>query len=373
MIHYEAGWLGVSPRLLLQLSGSVAPKGLFWAIPAAGIAFGLFHYWDLGEGGEEESLGDLGTNTTGDASEAPKGDGRSTVIKVWTGYSFVLGFLIVFRMQQAYTRFWEAATLTNELRAEWIDAVQSCVAFCTEKPELAQEVEKYQHYIIRLVSMLHRAALERLSPKGDEEEFLLFDLKNIDKISYLSEVTDRCECIFQWIMKSIVKANKAGIIEIPPPILGRTFAEMSTGMAKLHNVMKIGSIPIPFPYVQMSSFLLLFHWFLTPIVGSLIMPTARWAACLSFMSIFCLWSIYYISQEIEQPFGAHKNSLPCAEMQLDCNRILSLLVCKKVQEPPPYHFKEKDRNCTIMKGKTAEASERKVLGSISRKTLHADD
>ena len=28
---------------------------------------------------------------------------------IWSGYTFILGFLIVFRSNQAYSRFWESA------------------------------------------------------------------------------------------------------------------------------------------------------------------------------------------------------------------------------------------------------------------------
>lgn len=31
---------------------------------------------------------------------------------IWSGYTFILGFLIVFRSNQAYSRFWESASGT---------------------------------------------------------------------------------------------------------------------------------------------------------------------------------------------------------------------------------------------------------------------
>ena len=40
---------------------------------------------------------------------------------VWSSYSFVLSFLVVFRNNQAYSRFWEGATLMNEMRGEWLN------------------------------------------------------------------------------------------------------------------------------------------------------------------------------------------------------------------------------------------------------------
>ena len=34
---------------------------------------------------------------------------------IWSGYTFILGFLIVFRSNQAYSRFWESAPGTRSL------------------------------------------------------------------------------------------------------------------------------------------------------------------------------------------------------------------------------------------------------------------
>lgn len=344
MIHYDAGYLGVNPRLLLRLSGSVVPKALFWSVPAGGAAFGLFKYW--------ESRGATDPNSQG------------TVSEVWAGYSFVLGFMIVFRMQQAYTRFWEAATLTNELRAEWIDAAQSLIAFSTDKEDKKDDVEKFQHYMVRLISLAHRAALERLNMDMNEE-YPVINTKNIPNLGeMMDQVPDRCELVYQWVMRLTVKAMRTGVIDIPPPILGRSFQELSAGMVKLHNIMKICTIPMPFVYVQMNSMLLLLHSTMTPIISSLIMYNERWAGTLAFISCFCLWAIFYIAQEIEQPFGTHKNNLPCNEMQADINRILKMIMQPDCQSPPDYQFSDSQRVLTNLMGKTGALTEREL--KISR-------
>mmetsp|Transcript_83493 Transcript_83493/g.145128 ORF Transcript_83493/g.145128 Transcript_83493/m.145128 type:complete len:370 (+) Transcript_83493:62-1171(+) len=343
MIQYEQGYLGVNPRLLITLSGSVVPKAMFWSLPCAGIAIGLWYYW----GGD-------------DAKNA------QAYCQVWVGYHFILGFMIVFRMVQALRRFWEAATLTNELRADWIDAVQGLFAFCSPDPEKAKEVEEFQHYIIRLISMLHRAALERLN-LNEDEEFHVIEHSGIDPeaLKWLGAHPDRCEIIEQWIIRLIVKKTRSGLLSAPPPILNRCYGEISQGMLKLHSVMKISTIPIPFPYVQMSCFLLLLNWMLTPIIASLIMENERWTGILAFISVFCLWAIFYIAQEIEVPFGDHKNNLPCYDMQRDLNRILKLLLRTEVQTPPTYDFSENEKKIMFKKEKTARKTERQIMQRLS--------
>lgn len=356
MIQYEQGYLGINPRMLLTLTGSVVPKALFWSIPCAGIAIGLWFYW----GGD-------------DASNA------QAYSQVWVGYHFILGFMIVFRMVQALRRFWEAATLTNELRSDWIDAVSGLFAFLSTEPERAKEAEEFQHYFIRLISMLHRAALERLN-LNDDEEFHVIEHSGIDPeaLTWLGKHPDRCEIIEQWIIRLMVKKTRNGLLSAPPPILNRSFGEVSQGMLKLHSVMKISTIPIPFPYVQMSCFLLLLNWMLTPIIASLIMENWRWTGILAFISVFCLWAIFYIAQEIEVPFGDHKNNLPCYEMQKDLNRILKLLLRPETQNPPVYDFSDNEKKIGVFQQQTSRKTERQIMARISQtddddaKSIRAD-
>mmetsp|Transcript_29261 Transcript_29261/g.51214 ORF Transcript_29261/g.51214 Transcript_29261/m.51214 type:complete len:376 (-) Transcript_29261:143-1270(-) len=353
MISYNGGLLGLGLCDLFRITGSVVPKALFWSLPSSAIAAGLWFYFR----GDDEG------------SSKP-------VSRVYNGYSFILGFMIVFRMQQGYTRFWEAATLTNELRSEWLDCVQNLFAFTSNAKEKQAEVEKFQHLVIRLISMLHRSALERLN-LNEKTVFPIIDNSGIGsaELEFLGANTDRCEIMYSWLLKIIMSNMKSGVIAIPPPVLGRAFQELGTGMAKLHNVMKITTIPIPFPYVQMSSFLLLFHWVLTPIIASLIMKNHKWAACLAFMGVFCLWAIYYIAAEIEQPFGTHKNCLPCFDMQEELNRILIVLLDPQSQEPPEFNLEEQKANSggelktvNTVKSRTARKTEKQAIAE-KRKTM----
>jgi len=316
MIRYNAGPLGVSFGVLFTLSGSVLPKALFWSVPCGFLGVALFFVWG-----------------------SPENYANDSVSATWTGYSFVLGFMIVFRMQHAYERFWEAATLTNEFRAEWLRATSCLIAFCSNEEARKNEVKHFQHLIVRLVSMLHRAALEQLHLVSDSNfEVTGIDGIEVEALEFLREQTDRCDVILHWVLRLTVDAMKTGVVTAPAPVMSPIFQEFSQGMVKLCNVQKLSSLPIPFPYVQMTIYLLLFHWAVTPIIAALIMPNWRWAGAVSFSSIFCLWSIYYIAMEIEVPFGSHKNNLPSDDMQRELNRCLRLLLDERAQVPPLFEY-----------------------------------
>merc|ERR1719487_2093080 len=86
--------------------------------------------------------------------------------QAWTGFSFLVGFLIVFRTSQAYNRFWDGCTATHQMRAEWWDACASLIAFCRHA-EVSERSKKelqlrFKHMLVRLFSMLHAACLAEL-------------------------------------------------------------------------------------------------------------------------------------------------------------------------------------------------------------------
>merc|ERR1719162_440100 len=66
-----------------------------------------------------------------------------------SGFSFILGFLVVFRSQQAYARWWEGGSLLQKISGEWLNAFSSLLVFCDKSGDKAYEVEKFQHQMVR--------------------------------------------------------------------------------------------------------------------------------------------------------------------------------------------------------------------------------
>eukprot|EP00927_Polykrikos_kofoidii_P083347 TRINITY_DN8504_c0_g2_i1.p1 TRINITY_DN8504_c0_g2~~TRINITY_DN8504_c0_g2_i1.p1 ORF type:complete len:572 (+),score=90.86 TRINITY_DN8504_c0_g2_i1:62-1717(+) len=310
MIDYEPGYWQFS--FIFSCHGSVFPKAVFWAVPSA-LSAALIHTF-------VDMVPDKNVST------------------IWSSFCFVLGFLIVFRSQQAYSRFWEGTTLLNQVRGEWFNAVSSLFAFCSDKDEKRQEVKKFQALIVRLMSLLYCSALQQVA-KMEDEDFEILDFTGVSPDSmdfWMSRSGERCEILLQWIQKLICANVGNGVITIAPPILSRVFQELSRGIVGVNNATKLSDILFPFPYAQMVTVMLLITTCLTPVVAGTLMESVFWAAGLTFVTVFAFWSINYIAAEIELPFGDDPNDLPIAEYQRTMNRFLQILMENHTQMPPSF-------------------------------------
>jgi len=321
MINYDAGYLGVNPNFLFKATGSVALRTLAWAIPNGVIGSALWFFWDWMDDGK-------------------KNPDSASVSQMLGSYNFVLGFLVIFRVQLAYERFWSACICTHELRATWFSAASSLVAFVSFDEDKSQEINKFFNILVRLVSLIHQAACERLDYENQGAEYLVLDTESMEQEAkdFLQSSCDRCEIIEQWLEKLVVQNMRNGVLPIPPPIISRVFGDFSQGILLLGDLEVYSDFPLPFPFAQMTAILLLFHFFITPIIASLIMYNWRWAGVFSFTMTFCLWALNYIAMEIERPFGKTKNCLPGPDLQNEMNRACMLLMEKRMQMPPKFEM-----------------------------------
>lgn len=320
MIYYEGNycrWLKV-----FQLKGSTYPKSLTVALPCAIIA-GFLRYYRNADSNVNELLKHDILNET----------------QAWAGFSVLVGFLIVFRTSQAYTRFWDGCTATHMMRAEWFDACSALVAFCAHSSADKNKVMSFKHIIVRLFSMLHAAALAELEDSTKDNQALKFELIDADALDpttlrAVKTSGDRVELIFGWIQLIIVENVTSGVMTIPAPILSRAFQEIANGMVAFHEAMQISYIPFPFPYAQTCDLLLLLHWLIVPCVTMQWVHSPFWAAVFVFVQVFPLWSLNFIAVEIENPFGADANDLDGHHMQLEMNRQLTLLLSPLAAKSP---------------------------------------
>eukprot|EP00927_Polykrikos_kofoidii_P070998 TRINITY_DN67347_c0_g1_i1.p1 TRINITY_DN67347_c0_g1~~TRINITY_DN67347_c0_g1_i1.p1 ORF type:complete len:637 (+),score=113.35 TRINITY_DN67347_c0_g1_i1:241-2151(+) len=322
MIEYSPGKWGVA--FVFSCSGSVFPKAAAWAVPSSFAVVGL-HF--VLENSQDEKIGQL-----------------------WSTYNFVLGFLLVFRTQSAYSRFMEGATILNQVRATWLDFVSGCVSFCNEDPESQEAVEKFQHMLIRLVSLLFCSSLQSISTSSDEA-YNIIDPEGLNKecMHFLACIPEKNLVLVQWIQRLLVMNHEQGVLKIPPPILSRAFQQLSQGIVDIISAQKITDILFPFPYAQMVSFLLMMTTLVTPVIFAVMLKSPFWKCSLTFITVFCFWCINYIAAEIEMPFGEDSNDLPISTMQDQMNRGLALLVAKGSRVPPSMVFREEHKTCSVTK------------------------
>jgi len=318
MIEYKSDKWGI--WFAFRLRGSVFPKSFGFAVGCAGLSVLLHFILEWADVKKHVQVGSSGTSVLG-------------------MFTFVLGFLLVFRTQQAYSRWWEGGTLLQELRGEWFNAYSCLLAFANPDESKKLDVLKFQNQLARLMSMLYGAGLSQVCSL-EQKHFEVIDLEDfdIDALKFLDEAHDACEVALQWIQRLIGEANNRETIKVAPPILSRVYNQLGNGIVKLNNARKITNFPIPFPFAQMITVMLLMHWFVAAVICATSIESPVWAGLLSFSVIISFWSINFIALELEDPFGDDANDLPIHAMQLDLNKSLKELLKPQAMACPSFDF-----------------------------------
>mmetsp|Transcript_58441 Transcript_58441/g.128393 ORF Transcript_58441/g.128393 Transcript_58441/m.128393 type:complete len:545 (+) Transcript_58441:154-1788(+) len=335
MIQYEHGF---------QLTGSVFPSALKVALPSATLAAilsSLMFY----EVVSPDLVVELGLqDLTGESS-------------AWTGFTSLVGFLVVFRTSQAYSRFWDGCTATYMMQTEWFDACSSIISFCKASKAGPDATTNFENILVRMFSMLHALALAEIedsSSNADEQRaafnYELIDIEAIDTESLRTLKASDCkvELVFQWIQQILVENINTQVLAVPPPILSRAFQELAAGMVQFNDALKISSIPFPFPYAQTCDALLFFHAFITPFVMVQWVAHPWTAFVMCFMQVFVLWCLNFIALEIQNPFGSDANDIDAAFMQDTMNSQLMMLLTPTTKRTPRLKNRAKQRLRTMM-------------------------
>jgi len=333
MIAYEEGHWGL--LFSCSLHGSVLPRGFLWGFLCAILSVAL-HL--LLEEVEDQEVDEKGKNWRDDVA--------SDVLKTFT---FAMGFALVMRTQKAYTRWWEGGTLLEQVRGEWFNAVSNLMAFCNPDPKRQAEVERLQHQMVRLFSLLYGNALLQVSTMSNNElDYIDIEGFEAADIDHMRSSPDTCELVLQWIQRIIVDASASELIKIAPPILSRVYNQLGNGIVRLNNARKIRDFPVPFPLAQMVTFMLLIHWMTTVVICAVTINSIAMKAIIAFTVTAPLWGINYMSVELENPFGDDANDLPLRHMQSDMNKSLRCLLQPRTLKVPIYSYNpDKDRKLEL--------------------------
>eukprot|EP00929_Paragymnodinium_shiwhaense_P007436 TRINITY_DN111358_c0_g1_i1.p1 TRINITY_DN111358_c0_g1~~TRINITY_DN111358_c0_g1_i1.p1 ORF type:complete len:605 (-),score=110.49 TRINITY_DN111358_c0_g1_i1:527-2341(-) len=313
--------------LLLSHRGSVVPVSFACSLPSAITAALLILYY---QGEPSENFG-------GDTVRASQ---------LWSAMTAVITFLIGFRTNKAYGRFWDGTTLLHQMWGEWFDAASCLFAFSSlAMKKRPIEVNCFRHTLIRLMSLMHSSALEEiaLAPDSEDADYPRLDIGALDQVTlrYLRDCKsnkelnfNRVEVVIHMIQTLIVKAHDEGVIQIPPPILSRVFQTLSRGQVNLANCKKITHTLFPFPYAQLIACLMVAYCIMTPVVMSSVCEKPHWAFIFSIVPIFGLFALNLVARELEMPFGLDANDLPLLEFQEHMNTSMLMLACDETDHVP---------------------------------------
>eukprot|EP00930_Biecheleria_cincta_P035308 TRINITY_DN24288_c0_g1_i1.p1 TRINITY_DN24288_c0_g1~~TRINITY_DN24288_c0_g1_i1.p1 ORF type:complete len:513 (-),score=82.84 TRINITY_DN24288_c0_g1_i1:182-1501(-) len=249
----------------------------------------------------------------------------------------ILGFMVTFRANQAWMRYWEGATIIQQTRGEWANAISSLFSFCTDDGDKANEVYVFKNQITRLTSLLYSIALTSLSGAhfdcigqedlSDEIDFLLDP--QVDK-----EV--RCEVIVQWIQKAVMKQVHNNVVTAPAPIVSRVFHELSRGMVNVSNAQKINEIKYPFQLAQILTMMLVAFTIGVTVASAYAMDTIYGCTLSSFANVLALWSVIYASTAIDRPYGTGLCCLPLENEMKKMNDTLKMLLLDGASQIPEF-------------------------------------
>mmetsp|Transcript_6268 Transcript_6268/g.16776 ORF Transcript_6268/g.16776 Transcript_6268/m.16776 type:complete len:440 (-) Transcript_6268:56-1375(-) len=316
---------------LFKVSGSTFPLAVKVATPCAVISAVM--KWAIHAGHMTAFNSGEGLDNAGDDTEIID-------TGLWNSFTFLVGFLIVFRTSQSYCRFWDACGHVAAMRSHWFDAANCLTAFCAFSDEDKERITCFKHRVIRLISILHALALAEMEDSNGGP-YKAFNTELIDPDGLEAEsmpVLGQAECkvalALEWMLVLIVENIKTGVLNIPPPILSRVFQQLGDGMVSLHEGVMISTIPFPFPYAQACDCLLLIHWLLTPLIVQSWTTHWFWAFIFSFIMVFTYWSLNSIAINLENPFGTDDNDMDFVEMQSEMNRHLVVLLSIGVNHVP---------------------------------------
>jgi len=310
MITYDSqDW-----RTLLQMKGSVFPQAAMGAFGSSLLAMVLVLLQDYGIISISNGV-----------------DDRVFLLNsaAYSGFSLVLGFILVFRTNQCYSRFWTCATSCCTFRAQLVEACSSLVTFTMMSKASADEIWMFKHQLIRLFSMFHALGLEAIADMRNEN-FKIIDVENISEetLKILSGLRDRqkAELVYQWINALVVQSIDNGLLNVPAPILSRVFQELEKAQIEYQQVLQIVDLPFPFPFAQVSAFLCFAYLVFTPFVMLFWSSHVIGAMLFTFISSFALLCIECIATQLETPCGDDPNDLPCHTFQSELNDSLLALL-----------------------------------------------
>lgn len=252
--------------------------------------------------------------------------------QIWNATTAVLAIMLAFRTRQGLMRFWQGTGLLHQMRGEWFDTVSNCITFSiSAKKDKPEEVTKFRHTLVRLMSRCHGSALEEIAENSIQLEAVdTFGLDN-GTLTHLKECHEvhgfnKVEVMLHLVQSLITRAHDDGLLKVPPPILSRVYQTISRGFVNLLNAKKITDTRFPFPFSQLIAFLLLSHVVLTPLMISSIVRSKVMATIFTFVPITGFFSLNFIAIELENPFGTDANDLPMEHFQVEMNQCLLMLL-----------------------------------------------
>lgn len=155
-------------------------------------------------------------------------------------------------------------------------------------------------------------------------------------MTFLANKEAKVEIVMQWIQWLVVDNMSCGVVAVAPPVASRVFQQLGTGVSLMMNAENLTSIPFPFCFSQVATYLLVLWSLFFALYAPKITDSYTEGAASMFFLASCMWSLAYLAGDLEAPFGHNANSLPLRELQHDMNQSLFTLIEPLARATPKF-------------------------------------
>ncbi|TVP63012.1 MAG: hypothetical protein EA343_09310 [Nodularia sp. (in: Bacteria)] len=288
MIIEKPNWLQVA----LQIKGSVVPAIFPRLILCSGLGFiiSVIHYYGY---------------------DLPQQVFSSVISNV--AYNLVLGLLMVFRTNTAYSRYWEGRQIWGTIVINSLNLGRKIRLLILEKEPIDGENKTAAVKLLSAFSVATKLQLRRL-PVNSELETLLTPEQYLE----IKDVESPPLRIALWIgdyLKQQQNQNRITIFELIS--MNTELDNMVEGFIGCERIL---TTPVPLAYTIYLKRVLLIYCLILPL--QLVYNLNWWTAPIVAVISFILLGVEEIGNQIENPFGLEPNDLPVDQI---CTKLVTNL------------------------------------------------
>lgn len=259
----------------------------------------------------------------------------------YTAFCSLLAFLVVFRSSQAYSRYWKGCQLAQAMIGNFFDATSGIVSFTISSKADQERIVEFKQTIIAMTSLLTAVCFCDMAMMDAQSEKLpgleTIGWQNWDdetKLAVQKTGDEKVQlCFFWWQCYASMAVNE-GVLNVPPPILSRVFAQMGAGLHCYEQATQLSEVPFPFHYTHATVWLLFIHMIFTPLAVTTWTERPLLAFLFSFILVFVFVALFLISAQLEHPFGEDEADVDVCELQTRSNANLRLLLTEEATRTP---------------------------------------
>jgi len=283
--------------------------------------------------------------------------------------SILISFLVVSRVNIAYTRFMENARLMTDLFRNCRELVMNAMSFTRQ---FSSEASKdWRLDVCRRVIVLLKVTVSVLEYNQKRETtWTLPMLKKHEQEALLASVgesRERCPILLSMFLRTAISAHESFEVQLQTNEKLRLLENNTDFVKDYHGLMKLLTTPFPFPLVQMTRTFLFLWVFTMPLalLEDIDKPFATIFIVIIITAGFV--GMEFVAMEMDDPFGADENDLEIYKLSLVVYEDIQLFLfdvdgeeqtslLKKVIEDPSLEmcvkrsYKKHVRNGTLIQG-----------------------